>query len=336
MRITLRLFTFCVVALTVAGSVQTQQNQNQPGALTIEQLKSLREQKPDLLDVPGIHGIAIGAGQLVVFIDKDLDSRSLQALRSVLRSRLAPVDWEEKRIGEIRAESFPAAMGSSTSNTAGCFTGTLGVTAKRNGKIGYITCNHVAAAEENRLCPNVGNAKRQVSPATGLQPHCNNGARIGHLDKPFPPIDFSGKTQNHVDAAFVAQRGVGVHPLNRCSIPWTSTIVPAAEGMKVLKCGAATNLTDGKVEYKDMDINVSYRCGLRTKFYNQIVIMGKDFSASGDSGSVAFTEKGEAIGLLFAGAQGLTADEKRTFANPMQAVLDGLGGGAVLCPYPCQ
>ena len=329
----IRLVTFCVLVFIVAAAAYAQPNQDVQGVRTVEALTALRDRNLDFFfSFPGVYGVGVRAGAIDVYIDKHLyaDNTRLDLLMSSFRTRVgfATDLLNPIRIQEIQAfSSTAAAMGSSTSNTAGCFIGTLGVTAKRNGQIGYITCNHVAAAEENRICANVGNAKRQVSPASGDQPHCKDGARIGRLEETIP-IHFSGNHKNYVDAAFVAQRGVGVHPLNRCGIVWTSTIVPAVQGMRVQKCGAATDLQEGDVWNPNAVIKVSYRCGMSTLFYDQIVIKGSGFSAAGDSGSVVFTKNGEVVGLLFAG------EPDWTIVNPMQHVVDELK--VQLCPYPCR
>lgn len=330
-----RLFLASILVLATTAYAQL----GQDAKLTPEEVQRLHRLQVRILDIPGIHGVSGGArGRLTIYVDKKWLTSPLEGIERAVRPIVASLAFADPVIhwifiGEIKAEAAPVPMGSSTSNTGGCFTGTLGVTAKLNGEIGYVTSNHVAAAERNRLCPNTGNAKTQGSPASGDPGQdCKDGDTIGRLLK-WQPIDvWSTKVENVVDAAFV--RGTGVTGKNRCGIVWTANAVDPTMPMRVKKCGATDKSpTFGEIVDLNAAVIVRYRGGFSVKFFHQIMIKGDSgsmFSKPGDSGSAIFTETGDVVGLLMAGASGTAIGEKWTVANPMKEVKKELG--IELCP----
>jgi hypothetical protein len=217
-------------------------------------------------------------------------------------------------------QSLGVALGSSTSNTAGCFEGTVGVAVydKDDRSIqGYVTCNHVAAGEPPLLCPN-GEGAKQVVPATAMM-NCHGSHVVGrvlrrHPINPIPSID------NEVDAAFV-QTNHHVDPEGcRHLIRPNGSAYRLGETPlnPVRKCGARTHYTEnGEVKWSDALIRIPFMpCGMTATFIHQIVVKGSQFARAGDSGAWVFDSTGKAVGMIFAGDE-----EMYTFVNPASEVL---------------
>jgi hypothetical protein len=213
--------------------------------------------------------------------------------------------------------AFGARFGDSTSNKAGCYEGSVGfaVVAKANAYLkGYITCNHVAAAEGPLMCPN-GQAVREYVPGTSRN-MCESGESVGVLYRR-QPIDFNLGVANSVDAAFV--RADNVQP-DHCGINPTDNPVQATPWLKVRKCGAASYLTEGHIKAIQARLKVLFLpCGLVAEFADQIEVDDSGFALSGDSGAGVVGPGDDPVGIVFAG------DEvSQTFINPIQKVLDYL------------
>ena len=92
----------------------------------------------------------------------------------------------------------------------------------------------------------------------------------------------------------------------------------ASVNMKVEKCGRTTESTKGRVSAINATVNVSYGASGVALFTGQIVV-GGNFSAGGDSGSLVVVQKGgdkgNPVGLLFAGSS------TTTIINPIDPVL---------------
>jgi hypothetical protein len=341
-----RIIALSMFATFVVCSVSRAQEQQTPDRpFTFKQLVALRDQNVHLLEFWWVYAIGVDNIGLRVYIDKDV--RLPQAMDVTLLpwrgDRVIAVRRLPIAISEIRATG--AMMGSSTSNAGGCFTGTLGFTAlSDDGKktFGYVTNNHVAAADKNRYCPNSENSERQVSPATGMN-NCSDGLTIGRLDQTaIIPIKFTydpkNPVPNDVDAAFVSERGIGVSPVNRCNIAWSATTITPDDvyAHTVQKCGARTNLTMGTVVDKAAIAKVRYHCGFLAYFRDQIAVRSSSqlFSDFGDSGSLVVTDDEKVVGIVFAtGKDGAGKDQ--TFVNPIEKVLTSLN--VRLCPrLPCQ
>lgn len=86
-------------------------------------------------------------------------------------------------------------------------------------------------------------------------------------------------------------------------------------GMRVVKSGRTTGLTQGLITQTDVTVNVKY--GDRAaRFTDQMMIT--PFSERGDSGSLVLDYERRAVGLLFSGSGQVTV------ANPIQSVLAAL------------
>lgn len=225
-----------------------------------------------------------------------------------------PTDVEET--GEIKADVFtgryrPAPGGSSVGHPE-ITAGTLGCLVVRNNrKLCILSNNHVLA---NSNDANIGDNILQPGPLDGGR---NPADRIGILEA-FVRIDFTGP--NAIDGALgwtsfrLSQARLHCYPLN-------PNPRAALMNMTVRKCGRTTQHTLGVVT--GLGANVRVRYGTRVAFFrNQVEIRGVGgvFSRGGDSGSVVVTAgTRQPVALLFAGGGGFT------FANPIQAVINGLG-----------
>jgi hypothetical protein len=225
---------------------------------------------------------------------------------------------------------FGVQVGGSTSNKAGCFEGTIGaaVVDKSDSTLkGYLTCNHVAAAEGPLLCPNAEEAK-EVAPGTA-KAGCHAGQAVGRLVRRHP-ISFIPSVLNEADAAFVEAKDVR---WDYCSICQNGDFYHPADipkNLSVRKCGAGSNYTDnGVVVWPDVLVRVPFiPCGPTITFAHQILVSGDRFAQAGDSGAPAYDKDGKAVGMIFAG------DESEwTFLNPADEVLELLHVDLVKCVH---
>ena len=128
-------------------------------------------------------------------------------------------------------------------------------------------------------------------------------SEIGTLTA-FVPISFSG--DNRVDAAIALSDTDllgNATPSDGYGTP-TSSTVPMTDlffRQTVLKYGRTTGFTSGNVDAINATVNITYDGGT-ARFVGQIIVKGRDFLLSGDSGSLLVTENNEPIGLLFAGS----------------------------------
>nr|MBN1228708.1 hypothetical protein [Anaerolineae bacterium] len=128
-----------------------------------------------------------------------------------------------------------------------------------------------------------------------------------------PPAPL-GPVLNCVDAALVLpDAGVDIDPriVDVGGAPLGT--IPPALGMKVIKSGRTTGLTQGLIMQVDVTVDVKY-AGRTARFANQI--MTAPLSRPGDSGSLVLDYERNAVGLLFSGSDLISV------INPIQAVLD--------------
>lgn len=237
---------------------------------------------------------------------------------------------EFAKIPRVKALARPQ-MGTSTANDVPFpYTGTLGaVVTRQSGTVtGYVTNNHVAAAQTQFLCPNSILNDVQFAPSLAPRSPC------GVLHQPVPPIDRMSQS-NVVDAAFVDSQTVdptydSLHCSGFCPAPGI-TPLPLSSLLRqdVWKCGAMSHLKKGVVRCFNATVDVEYEGCYVARFVNQLQIDGT-FAVPGDSGSVVYARTG-AVGLLFSG-DGVSA----SFANPIREVLAKLNANlpAVPCGQP--
>ncbi len=195
--------------------------------------------------------------------------------------------------------------------------GTLGCLVNKNGTTYILSNNHVMA---NQNDANLGDNVLQPGPYDGGQ---NPGDAIATLSE-FQTIVFSTSANNVIDAAIAAVNPSDVTGATADEGNYgapSTTVVAAAVGMDVQKCGRTTGCTSTSTSKSNEGItainatvNVGYDAGT-ARFINQIVITKRGFSAGGDSGSLVVDLNGNPVGLLFAGST------TTTIANPIGAVL---------------
>lgn len=224
--------------------------------------------------------------------------------------------------GPVAGPIAPAAslsIGSSIGHCSGC-AGTLGFFAKsRRGEPGFVSNNHVIAAEDK------GSDGDDILHPGG----CSQGAVVGHLVGNYPRLRRPGPVT--VDCAFAGlSDGVDI---DVASIGDGDKLVPRpvlpAGQIEVSKIGRTTGLTCGRITAFGLDdLVVDYSFG-PISFNGQIEIESLDerpFSMPGDSGSLIVTKDGHPLALLFArSAAGGRMNTGLTYASPIQAVLDALG-----------
>jgi hypothetical protein len=210
-------------------------------------------------------------------------------------------------------------MGNSTGNSVTCPTaGTLGAAVRDNSNpscTGYVTCSHVAAGTGGCVS---GNGIDQVAPARG-DVGCNATLPpiVGHLVR-IRDVD-SGGAVFHADAAFVEAVDGAIDVQNECGLcaPVAATTTPEkALGQKVFKCGRTTSLTCGIVVGIGCDVTIQYGTCDDIDYVDQILVQGDPFSVDGDSGAMAYTADGAAVGLVIGGD-----GDAITWVTPVETVL---------------
>ncbi|MFT6098894.1 MAG: hypothetical protein ACJAYF_001437 [Arenicella sp.] len=286
------------------------------------------------------HEISIGVGtsddndqghQLVVmYQDRKLkDHPLINSIRDKARTEVR-VEY----IGRVRARAAwhqsavtPLRIGSSighfrvTAGTLGCF-----VEDQVTGNIGVLSNNHVLA--------NMNNA--------ALQDHIRHPAKndggsgtdqFAELAN-FVPIALNNGV-NTVDCAW-AELQNSAHPIDKINIYDSlgnainsinsATPQGARGGLRVAKVGRTTGYTNGIIDVVNTN-NLMVAYGrVSARFDGQIVINSLSalpFSLAGDSGSLIVSDGFDPVGLLFSGtASGGFMNSGRTYANPIQSVLD--------------
>jgi hypothetical protein len=235
-----------------------------------------------------------------------------------LRKWLAP-SWNQKRVRPIQI-GLSCGHYNITAGTLGCFVRPHS-DAK---KLLILSNNHVLADEDNAAADD-----------PILQPgHFDDGKnpkdQVARFTK---AIKLTTTGINLVDAAVAEVKdGTKVDLKTIKGLSKLGGLGPEFfdVGTKVAKLGRTTGLTRGRVTAFELD-NVVIRYSLGDlRFDNQIEIEGagkKPFSEGGDSGSlIVEADTKLAIGLLFAGGDvGGSNGKGLTYANPIRAVLDGMG-----------
>lgn len=141
---------------------------------------------------------------------------------------------------------------------------------------------------------------------------------IGALER-FCPLKLPPE-RNRVDAAIGR-----IHEqwLPQDGQTWQASMGQAQIGERVYKQGATTGLTYGKIVSLNSALRVNYGALGILNFEDSLVIRGENgkvFSKPGDSGSLVKNERGEIVGLLYAGDH----SGKLSFANSIQEVCQAL------------
>lgn len=225
-------------------------------------------------------------------------------------------------------KTLRAHVGGSTSNKAGCFEGTIGAAVEdlTGLRKGFITCNHVAAAEGPLLCPNADKSEEFVpgTAMTACHPEISVGRLTGRADR----IDVTLNQWNELDAAFVEAADVRYDTLSFCPSGELYERQDIPDQLAVIKSGAGSGFTEnGIVISSDAVVNVPFLpCGPSIWFHHQIRVKGLQFATDGDSGALVTDAHRKAVGMIFAG------DGEYTYLNPINNVLDALKVKLVKCP----
>jgi hypothetical protein len=210
--------------------------------------------------------------------------------------------------------------------------GTLGgfVRMRSQGGMMMLSNNHVFA-NSNRAT--VGDAILQPGKFdSGLEP----ADIIGHLYDFVPLLDRD--QINRVDCAVATiAAGVAINPqpcapsTGRPAIRPTAVLDDVYDEIDIVKSGRTTGVTFGKVRATEVDnIVINYGTQQRPmlcRFDGQISAYSASgaFAKRGDSGSIATTLEGKAVGLVFAVSEGGgPTGFGLTFMNPFSLVLQEL------------
>lgn len=220
------------------------------------------------------------------------------------------------------AVSRGVAVGASVAHYS-CTAGTLGFFARRehDGAIGFVSNNHVIAAEDQ------GHENDHILHPAPADRGKGSDNVIGHLAGGYPLLR-RGSVQ--VDCAFarlVDGMSYDARTPSGGRISAVSMVPPHIEP-DVCKLGRTTGLTYGRITAIEVGPEVTYRFG-SVRFRQQIEIDSVGdlpFSLSGDSGSLVFTRSLQPVGLIFAAsAIGGHRNCGLTYANPIDSVLSALG-----------
>jgi hypothetical protein len=220
--------------------------------------------------------------------------------------------------------------------------GTVGAVVFKDGQKLVLSNNHVLANSND--C-SIGDEIRQPGPHDGG----SQSDKVGTLYK-YVPIQFPGgsncsisrsvcnflnaiskvfgrqsrfeafaPTENEVDTGLALLDNPDDANLDIVEVGTVTGMEEADMSTPLIKSGRTTETTRGKVTDLDVTIKVSYGEHGTATFINQILSDIK--SDGGDSGSLVLNEANKkAVGLLFAGGQGITV------INNIKAVHDQLGG----------
>lgn len=231
----------------------------------------------------------------------------LNCNRSVFEFRARQTRRSENPNGGVR--------GGASIGRDGIGFGTFGCLCIREGKLMILSNNHVLAntngGRRGDLITQPGGNHGGVAPRDGI-------AVLQHS----LGINMSLTAANQVDGALAWTDFRFVDWRHHCYTMSTAPLA-AAPRQQVMKEGARTGFTSGKIVGVEAELPISYPRNQRAMFVNQIEIRGNSgfFSDAGDSGSIIVEESSNRpIGLLFAG----NAAQNQTFANPISTVMSSL------------
>jgi len=227
------------------------------------------------------------------------------------KSAASPVTYQITEEVERTSRVRPAPPGVSIGHyriTAGTF-GAV-VYDQRTGEPFILSNNHVLANETN------GRDGRARIGDRILQPGALDGGDkknnvIGTLAR-YVNLKASPRT-NVVDCALAKPRSMDLILPDILGIGEIQGVTLPALRMPVQKSGRTTGLTTGKIRALNVTVDISYGAGKILRFEKQILTT--PMSEGGDSGSLVFDLKNQAVGLLFAGSS------QTTLLNPIEEVL---------------
>jgi len=219
-----------------------------------------------------------------------------------------PIGWAEDPT-DFQPRPIPMGVSiSTTPSTPSIFAGTGGMRVRSlfapNIKF-ILSNNHVMGTVGPTLCPDTAPMGTWIlQPGTldiGSDPGNDPEFLVG-LKFQSIPIDFTPGATNLVDAAIAFTIPTFSDNTILDIGPPTPEFALALPGMKVIKSGRTTGVTEGTVQAINTTVLVSYdTCGI-ARFVKQVIVTPGTFSSGGDSGSVVLEENTmKPVGLLFAG-----------------------------------
>ncbi|HVS88606.1 MAG TPA: hypothetical protein VHF01_10360 [Candidatus Acidoferrum sp.] len=236
------------------------------------------------------------------------------------------------------------AKDSSTNGTKiTCCGGTLGSLLTRNGAQFILSNNHVFAGSDSALVGDliiqpglIDNPKPNTCTTAGTTTVANLTQFFNLETGPTPKVDAAiAQVVNNT----VVDPGGNIFYLGATATngipdpgaPHAGSGLAATVGMQVAKSGRTTGLTCSSVLATTTASTVQYQKGCGTgatfsvSYTNLVDVLGGNFSAEGDSGSLIVTQNtADPVALLFAGS------DQDTVGNPISAVLNSgafLGAG---------
>jgi hypothetical protein len=232
---------------------------------------------------------------------------------------------------------------STNGNKITCCGGTLGSLLTRNGTQFILSNNHVFAGSDSAQVGDpiiepglIDNPKPNTCTTTGTTTVANLTQFFNLETGPTPKVDAA--IAQVVNNTIVDSGGnifyLGATATNGIpdpGAPHAGSGVAAAVGMQVAKSGRTTGLTCSSVLATNTASTVQYQKGCGTgatfsvSYTNLVDVLGGNFSAEGDSGSLIVTQNtADPVALLFAGS------DQDTVGNSISAVLNSgafLGAG---------
>lgn len=292
-------------------------------------MEAQRRQSDDLLDRPGIVGVATGmnkAGKprIVIYTVSAEAAQQANFPDHVEGIPTTPVITGMFVAGSNpTTRQRPAPVGFSVGHPD-ITAGTIGARVEDGSGTVYILSNNHVLANTNDA--SIGDSALQPGPSDG---GTDPDDKIGELAD-YEPIDFSNP--NTMDAAIASSSTANLDfatPTDDAYGAPGTTPTSASLGLAVQKYGRTTGHTTGTVSELNVTVDVCYEpagpfnCKSSARFENQIAITSNNgsFSDGGDSGSLIVTNDANKnpVGLLFAGS------DSRTLANPIGPVLDRFG-----------
>jgi hypothetical protein len=215
-----------------------------------------------------------------------------------------------------------------------CCGGTLGSLLTRNGAQFILSNNHVFAGSDSALAGDpiiqpglIDNPKPNTCTTTGTTTVANLTQFFNLETGPTPKVDaaiaqvVNGKVDPQGNILYLGATATnGIPDPGQVHV---GTLVPAAVGMQVAKSGRTTGLTCSSVLATNTASTVQYQKGCGTgatfsvSYTNLVDVLGGNFSAEGDSGSLIVTQNTtDPVALLFAGS------DQDTVGNRISDVLN--------------
>lgn len=312
----------------------------------------------DLLKYPNVVGAGIGYKEpdnrerhaLVVMVSKKLPASALSK-RDLVPPEAYGIRTDVIEVGRLiahynrNAKWRPCPGGVSVGHYK-VSAGTLGCYVKDcSGKIYMLSNNHVIANQNDALpgdpiiqpgfydggleTDKVARLMRFVPMVfTESQPDCNVSdkaakimtaiARLLKSKHGFKAVKYS-EYRNLVDAAVALMDSPNIADPSILEIGEIHDVIKPELGMKIIKSGRSSGLTDSEIVVLDATVTVEYDHG-KSAMFDRVIVTGA-MSIPGDSGSLLVHKSNGvnyAVGLLFGGS------DKVTLHNPIELVLNAL------------